>query len=312
MRLATLRVSADLRPAVVLGDRVLDLVAARARSGHARLLPGSLREILAAGEAGRELLDRVVEAASRRPDDFADAMRPAAEARFAAPLPEPRLVLSVGANYHAHLREMDTAPPETPMAFHKSVSSVIGPGETILLPRAAPDMVDWEGELTVVMGKPCHEVSEADALDHVAGYTIVNDVSARNWVKGAFRAEGMMGVIVAWEHNILGKLFPTFCPMGPVIVTADEIPDPHALDIKTRLNGEVMQDSNTSDLVFDVRRIISYYSKFLTFQPGDVITTGSPSGVGFGRKPQVFMKAGDVIEVEIDRIGVLRNPVAAA
>jgi acylpyruvate hydrolase len=118
--------------------------------------------------------------------------------------------------------------------------------------------------------------------------------------------------VPAWEHNILGKLYPTFCPIGPVIVTSDEVGDPHDLKLETRLNGEVMQSAHTSDLVFDLKQIIAYYSKFLTFHPGDVIMTGSPSGVGFGRKPQVFMKAGDVVEVTVEKIGTLHNTIRAA
>jgi acylpyruvate hydrolase len=172
-------------------------------------------------------------------------------------------------------------------------------------------MLDWEGEFTVVMGKACHRVKEAQALDYVAGYTIVNDVSARDWVAPIFAATGIMGPIHAWEHNVLGKMFPTFCPMGPVIATSDEVPDPGNVKIQTRLNGRVMQDANTDDLVFSVAKLIEYYSQFYLFKPGDCITTGSPSGVGFGRNPKVFMKAGDVIEVEVQGVGVLRNPISA-
>jgi 2-keto-4-pentenoate hydratase/2-oxohepta-3-ene-1,7-dioic acid hydratase in catechol pathway len=169
-----------------------------------------------------------------------------------------------------------------------------------------------EGEFTAVIGRTCHDVSETEALDYVVGYTIVNDVSARDFVAAAQAAQGMIPTIVAWEHNILGKLYPTFCPMGPYIVTADEIGDPNALHIETRLNGQIVQDSNTSDLVFNVAQIVAYYSKFLTFEPGDLITTGSPSGVGSGRKPQLFMRDGDTIEVTIEKLGTLRNPVRKA
>jgi 2-keto-4-pentenoate hydratase/2-oxohepta-3-ene-1,7-dioic acid hydratase in catechol pathway len=226
-----------------------------------------------------------------------------------APIPQPTLILSCGMNYHEHLREMNTPVPATPTAFTKNTASVIGPGEPILLPKAAPDMVDWEGEFTIVIGKPAFGVSEADALKHVAGYTIINDVSARNWVAPIFSVQGTMPAILAWEHNILGKQFPTFCPMGPSIVTADEVGDPGDLKLQTRLNGKVVQDTRTSDLVFDVPRLIAYFSKFYRLLPGDLITTGSPSGVGYGRTPKVFMKSGDTIEVEVERVGILRNPV---
>jgi acylpyruvate hydrolase len=301
MRLATIAISGQHRPAVILGDQVLDLIAARATSPAARLLPGSILEILAAEDAGRALLDRAIKET--------EARVPLASVKLAAPIPHPRMVLAIGANYRAHLEEMNTAIPMTPVSFHKNAAEVTGTGDDIVLPAIAPTMVDWEGEFAVVIGRRCHAVAEADALSHVAGYTIVNDVSARDWVAPAFTASGLIPTITAWEHNVLGKLFPTFCPIGPWIVTAEEIADPHNLAITTRLNGQVMQSSNTNDLVFNVAQIIAHYSRFLTFLPGDIISTGSPSGVGFGMKPQVFMKNGDTIEVEIEGIGRLRNQV---
>lgn len=231
--------------------------------------------------------------------------------KLRAPIPDPGLVLSVGMNYHEHLKEMKTPVPEKPAAFTKSVASIIASGEPIRVPPSHPDMLDWEGEFSVVIGKACHRVTAANALDYVAGYTLVNDVSARDWVASIFKAQGIMGPIHAWEHNLLGKMFPTFCPMGPCIVTRDELPDPADVHIRTRLNGQVMQSASTDDLVFSVVQLIEYYSQFYLFQPGDVITTGSPSGVGFGRNPQVFMKPGDVVEVEVKEIGILRNPIEA-
>jgi 2-keto-4-pentenoate hydratase/2-oxohepta-3-ene-1,7-dioic acid hydratase in catechol pathway len=221
------------------------------------------------------------------------------------------MVLSVGMNYHEHLKEMKTPVPEKPAAFTKSVASIIGPDEPIRVPPGNPSMLDWEGEFSVVIGKPCHRIKAAQALDHVAGYTLVNDVSARDWVAPIFSATGIMGPIHAWEHNLLGKMFPTFCPMGPVLATKDEVRDPGNVRITTKLNGKIMQDASTDDLVFSVVQLIEYYSQFYLFQPGDVITTGSPSGVGYGRNPKVFMKASDVVEVEVAGIGVLRNPVTA-
>jgi 2-keto-4-pentenoate hydratase/2-oxohepta-3-ene-1,7-dioic acid hydratase in catechol pathway len=204
---------------------------------------------------------------------------------------------------------MNTPAPKQPTGFFKSVTAVTGPGGPIRLPKSHPDMVDWEGEFSAVIGKPCHNVSEAEALQYVAGYTLINDVSARDWVAAVFKSEGIMGAIHAWDHNILGKQFPTFCPMGPSIATADEIPDPGKVDITTSLNGKVMQSACTDDLVFSIPKLIAYYSQFYLFRPGDVITTGSPAGVGYGRNPKVFMKAGDTIEVTVEGIGTLRNPV---
>jgi 2-keto-4-pentenoate hydratase/2-oxohepta-3-ene-1,7-dioic acid hydratase in catechol pathway len=149
-------------------------------------------------------------------------------------------------------------------------------------------------------------------MGYVAGYTICNDVSARDWVAGVFQAEGRFGPILGWERNILGKQLPTFTPCGPVMVTKDEIRDPHDLQLTTRLNGTVMQSTKTDDLIYKLPQLISYFSRYYRLEPGDFMTTGSPSGVGFGRNPKVFMKAGDTIEVEIEGIGTLSNRLAAA
>lgn len=312
MRYATIKTSHGLRPAVVVDDEILDIDAAQSLLAPDIAAPQSLLELIQLGSEGFDLVTNLLGAVGPKAAQLRSAgvLKPYASAKLAAPLTNPGMILSVGANYHEHLKEMNTAVPETPLCFYKSVASIIGTGEKIVPPKSNPDMIDWEGEFSVVIGTTCHDVSVEDALNYVAGYTIVNDVSARDWVAPALKAQGMVNTVVAWEHNILGKLFPTFCPMGPVIVTADEIPDPHNLTLETRLNGTVVQSTNTSDLVFNVAQIISYYSHFLTFRPGDVITTGSPSGVGFGRNPQVFMKSGDVIEVEVQNIGVLRNTIA--
>ena len=284
------------RAGVIDGEEIIDINTAD------RSLPSTLKGILEANALAR--VRKLLKSKKHR--------MPFRRARLAPPIANPGLVLSVGMNYHEHLKEMKTPVPEKPAAFTKSVASIIASGQPIVLPASHPDMVDWEGEFTVVIGKAGHRIPAAKALDHVAGYTIVNDVSARNWVAAIFQSQGIMGPIHAWEHNLLGKMLPTFCPMGPVIATKDEVPDPDDVKIVTRLNGQVMQDANTDDLVFSVVKLIEYYSQFYRFQPGDCITTGSPSGVGFGRNPKVFMKAGDTIEVEVSGIGVLSNPVKAA
>ena len=311
MRLATFKRDAALRVGLLVGrDSILDL----SRSKNAgKPWPADMLSILRGGEALLAGLRATERRVAADPDHFtaAGALVASDQVEFAAPLPNPGMILSIGANYREHLAEMNTPAPVTPLSFQKSLTSIIGAREPIVLPASNPDMVDWEGEFCAVIGRECHRVSEKDALDYVAGYTIINDVSARDWVAPALAASGMMNTIIAWEHNILGKLFPTFCPMGPAIVTADEIADPTNLHVETRLNGKVMQSANTSDLVFSVAAIIAYYSRFFAFRPGDVITTGSPSGVGFGRKPPLFMKPGDQIEVEIEGIGILSNPVVA-
>jgi|GraSoiStandDraft_13_1057314.scaffolds.fasta_scaffold06695_2 2-keto-4-pentenoate hydratase/2-oxohepta-3-ene-1,7-dioic acid hydratase in catechol pathway len=295
MKLVTMELDGRARAGVIAGDEIVDIHASDPA------LPSSLKQILEAGalERVRSLLG-------------SKTRIPRKSAKLLAPIPDPGMVLSVGMNYYEHLKEMKTPVPEKPAAFTKSVASIIGPGQPIKVPRNNPDMLDWEGEFSVVIGRPCHRVSAVHALDYVAGYTLVNDVSARDWVAPIFAAQGVMGPIHAWEHNLLGKMFPTFCPMGPAIVTRDELPDPGNVQIETRLNGRVMQSANTDDLVFGVARLIEYYSQFYLFRPGDVITTGSPSGVGYGRNPKLFMKPGDVIEVEVKEIGILRNPVENA
>ena len=314
MQLATIVRHDELRPAMAIGNDILDFRAAAKILPHCERVANSMFEIVSGGDEVVRLLQDIAGQVAGHEISLRDAgaLVPVAETKFAAPLPNPGMVLSIGANYHEHLREMNTVAPETPMGFYKSVASIIGHGDAIILPASNPDMVDWEGEFSVVIGRPCHHVNEAESLDYVAGYTIINDVSARDWVAPAFNAQGMIGQIVAWEHNILGKLFPTFCPMGPYIVTADEISNPDNLRLETRLNGIVMQSSNTSDLVFNVPKIIAYYSQFIQFRPGDIITTGSPSGVGYGRDPKLFMKPGDVVEVEIEGLGTLRNDIGGA
>jgi 2-keto-4-pentenoate hydratase/2-oxohepta-3-ene-1,7-dioic acid hydratase in catechol pathway len=295
MKLVTLEIDGKARAGLVDGEHIIDV---HACDGS---IPVSVRGILEAGalEHVRKLLGAKKNLIARK------------AAKLLAPIPNPGMVLSCGMNYHEHLKEMKTPVPEKPTAFTKSVASIIGPGQAIKVPPANPGMLDWEGEFSVVIGKPCHHVKAAQALDYVAGYTIVNDVSARDWVAPIFSAQGIMGPIHAWEHNLLGKMFPTFCPMGPVFATKDEVPDPNKVKLETRLNAKVMQSANTDDLVFSVAQLIEYYSQFYLFKPGDVITTGSPSGVGFGRNPKVFMKPGDVIEVEVQGVGILRNTVEA-
>lgn len=288
MKLVTVEVEGKPRPGRLANDHIVDLSS----------IGPDLRSILENGD-----LDRMRSVDGRR--------IPLGNARLLAPIQNPGIVLSVGMNYHEHLKEMNTPVPEKPAAFTKSVASIIGSEEPILIPPSNPDMIDWEGEFSVVIGKACHCVMAARALDYVAGYTIVNDVSARDWVAPVFSSTGVMGPIHAWEQNLLGKMFPTFCPMGPVLATKEDVPDPGNVKLQTRLNGTVVQSANTDDLVFSVPKLIEYYSQFYFFKPGDVITTGSPSGVGYARHPRMFMKPGDIIEIEVEGIGILRNFVQA-
>ena len=217
--------------------------------------------------------------------------------RLLAPL-EPTNILAIGLNYRRHAEESNMAPPDRPVLFIKPTSAVIGPDESIVLPLDS-DEVDYEAELAIVIGKTARDISQADALDYVLGYTCANDVSARDWQLRLDRQ---------WAR---GKSFDTFCPIGPAIVTIDEIPNPDALAIQMRVSGETLQSSQTSDLIFPVPEIIAYLSRGMTLLPGTVILTGTPEGVGMGRTPPRWLRPGDVCEVEVEGIGVLRNPVKA-
>lgn len=215
-----------------------------------------------------------------------------------APL-APTDIVCIGLNYRRHAAEGNQPIPEYPIVFMKTTSTLQHPGDPILLPtKLKSDAVDYECELAVVIGKPCKNVSKADALKYVFGYTCANDVSARDWQlkKGGSQ----------WCR---GKTFATFCPLGPCLVTADEIADPNALQIKTVLNGQTMQDWSTNDMIFDVPTLIEFLSGSTLLNPGTVILTGTPHGVGGARKPPVFLKHGDTVTIEIEKIGALTNPV---
>jgi len=206
-----------------------------------------------------------------------------------------RKIVAVGLNYKDHAIEAGLKIPSVPLCFAKFTSSLSGPFDPIQLP-AEDSEVDFEGELGIIIGRKARRVGESDAMGHVAGYVVFNDVSARKWQFD----DGQ------WTR---GKSCDTFAPNGPFLVTADEVPDPGALRITTRLNGEIMQDSNTNQLIFNIPKIVSYFSHSFTLDPGDLIATGTPAGVGFSRKPPVYMNDGDVVEVEIERIGRISNRV---
>ena len=211
----------------------------------------------------------------------------------------PTNILCIGLNYKKHAAESNSPLPKHPVLFIKNTASVQNPGDPIEIPVKLPSArVDYECELAVVIGRRCKNVSRTDALSYVLGYTCGNDVSARDWQRDGGGGQ--------WCQ---GKGFDTFCPLGPVLVTPDEIPNPNALRIRTVLNGETMQDWNTDDMIFDVPAIIEFLSASKTLLPGTVILTGTPHGVGFARTPPVWLKAGDTVSIEIEKIGTLTNPV---
>jgi 2-keto-4-pentenoate hydratase/2-oxohepta-3-ene-1,7-dioic acid hydratase in catechol pathway len=220
---------------------------------------------------------------------------PSQDAYWFAPVPRPGKIVCIGMNYHDHAAEIGLAVPKTPAIFSKFSSCVIAPGEPVVIP-ASSQQVDYEAELAVVIGRRASHVTAERAYDHVLGYTAFNDVTARDFQFGD----------VQWQR---GKSCDTFAPMGQTIVTTDEIPDPHALRIALTLNGTVMQESSTSQMIFRVPELIEFITRSITLEPGDVIATGTPPGVGYARKPPVFLQRGDVMEIHIDQIGALGNPV---
>jgi 2-keto-4-pentenoate hydratase/2-oxohepta-3-ene-1,7-dioic acid hydratase in catechol pathway len=221
-------------------------------------------------------------------------------AKRLAPI-EPRDIICIGLNYRKHAAEGNQPIPEWPVVFMKNSGTLQNPGDPIVLPRKLmSDAVDYECELAVVIGKDCYNVSKADALKYVLGYTCANDVSARDW---QMKYGGSQ-----WCR---GKTFATFCPLGPCLVTTDEIPDPNKLGIRTILNGQTMQDWNTDDMIFDVPTLIEFLSGSTRLAAGTIILTGTPHGVGGARKPPVFLQPGDTVTIQIDGIGSLTNPVIA-
>jgi 2-keto-4-pentenoate hydratase/2-oxohepta-3-ene-1,7-dioic acid hydratase in catechol pathway len=225
------------------------------------------------------------------------APRPLEEVRLLAPVPRPGKILCVGLNYRDHARETGQPIPTEPVLFSKFANSVVGPGADVVVPPEA-DQVDYEAELAVVIGRRASRVAAADALDHVAGYACANDVSARSL---QFRSS-------QW---LLGKAIDTFLPLGPWLVTADEVPDPQALGIRCLVNDELRQSSDTGQMVFGVAELVSFASRTITLEPGDLLVTGTPSGVGMASDPPRFLAPGDRMRVEVDGLGALDNTVRA-
>ncbi len=284
MRLATIQTGSGPRAAVWHDGGYVDLHATEPK------IPSSMRDILDIGPACLELAHEL----SQREDAV---KLEAGEVKLLAPVLNPRKIVCLGLNYKDHAAESGVPLPKDPVLFSKYATSLIGPDEPIILPPVSQE-VDYEAELVIVVGMKGRNISDEEALSYVAGYTIGHDVSARDW---QLKKDG--------KQWMVGKTFDTFAPTGPHLVTVDEIPDPHNLAIKLRLNGETMQDSYTNQMVFGVGATLAYLSQVFTLEPGDLIFTGTPPGVGFARIPPVFLKAGDVAEVEIEKLGVLRNSV---
>jgi 2-keto-4-pentenoate hydratase/2-oxohepta-3-ene-1,7-dioic acid hydratase in catechol pathway len=252
-------------------------------------LPATVKGVLALGAEGVQRARSALPIGTTKHDP--------AKATLLAPVPDPAKIVCLGLNYRDHAAESGMDVPSEPILFSKYATTLIGHGASIVLPPCSNE-VDYEAELVVVIGAGGRDIPRDRAMEHVAGYAVGHDVSARDWQLNKPGKQWMAG-----------KTFDTFAPVGPALVTADEVPDPQALGIRLQLNGRTMQDSNTNQLVFPVDEIVSYLSRIFTLETGDLIFTGTPPGVGMARKPPVWLQPGDIVEVEIDGLGTLRNPV---
>jgi 2-keto-4-pentenoate hydratase/2-oxohepta-3-ene-1,7-dioic acid hydratase in catechol pathway len=282
MKFVTFQGASRAEAGVVLGDRVVGLAGA----GFADMLA-----VLASGAEGRAKIENFVH------NPPADSIFPLASVRLLAPIPRPPKLICIGLNYRDHAAEAHQEIPKVPTIFAKFSNVVIGPGEAIVLPKISRKP-DYEAEFMFVIGTGGRHIAAQDWQRHVFGYTVFNDVSARDF----------QSVTSQW---MIGKTFDTFGPMGPYLVSADEIPDPHALDISLSIGGQVLQHSNTRELIFKIPDLVAYLSGVFTLEPGDVVATGTPGGVGFARKPPRYLQAGDEVVITIEGIGELRNPVVA-
>jgi acylpyruvate hydrolase len=254
-------------------------------------LPTDMIGFLEAAEEARTLVEQAVATAP------SEAIFNRADVTLKAPIPRPGKIMCIGLNYRDHAAETNKPIPEYPTVFSKYANTVIGPGEAIVIPQVT-NQVDYEVELAVVIGRRARHVSKSEALDYVGGYMPFNDVSARDYQNRTTQ----------WT---IGKTFDTFAPMGPALVTADEVQDPHNLNLRLSIGDEVLQSSNTRNLIFSIHDLIAYLSAVMTLEPGDVISTGTPSGVGAARQPQRFLQPGEVVRIEIEGLGILENPVVA-
>jgi 2-keto-4-pentenoate hydratase/2-oxohepta-3-ene-1,7-dioic acid hydratase in catechol pathway len=284
MRLVTFLSDQGPRAAGVRGNGYVDL--------HATdpALPVSLKALL---EQGAPALERAREAInSGKP-------LPKYNVKLLPPIPDPEKIICIGLNYADHAAETGAKLPSEPVVFNKFLTALRAHEDEIVLPKASQE-VDYEAELVVVIGKTARHVLRGEAMQYVAGYACGHDVSARDWQKGKPGGQ--------W---LLGKSFDSFAPLGPELVTADEVGDPGSLQVQLRLNGQLMQNSTTRQLIFPIDYLVAYLSQCVTLKPGDLIYTGTPPGVGMARKPPVWLQPGDIVEVEVEKVGILRNPVVA-
>jgi 2-keto-4-pentenoate hydratase/2-oxohepta-3-ene-1,7-dioic acid hydratase in catechol pathway len=283
MRLVTFEADGKVRPGVLTeANGIFDLSAAGFNS---------MLDVIEAAASEPKKIKSLVEASTP------NTAYSIGTVKLLAPIPKPRKLICVGLNYRDHAAETGSEIPDVPTIFNKFATSVIGPGDNIVLPKVS-SKPDYEAEFAFVIGKGGRHIKAEDWKNHIFGYTIVNDVSARDYQR-------------ATTQWLMGKTFDTFAPMGPWIVTADSIEDPHNLDISIEINGEILQKSNTRELIFKIPDLLTFLSSVFTLEPGDIVSTGTPAGVGVARNPPRFLKAGDDVAVKIPAIGELRNPVVA-
>ena len=283
MRLLTFEQGGLVRPGILAGtDTVVDLSIIGCHS------------VLQLIEAGPESLAKAGKLAVSSPGDSRHKLQ---NVKLLAPIPQPRKLICVGLNYRDHAAETNTPIPDVPTIFNKFATAVIGPGANIILPKVSK-MPDFEAEFAFVIGTGGRHIQAADWRKHIFGYTIVNDVTGRDYQR-------------ATSQWLMGKTFDTFAPMGPWIVTADEIADPHALDIQLEIDGEILQNSNTRELIFKIPELVAFLSSVFTLEPGDIVSTGTPAGVGVARTPQRFLKPNETVTVRIPAIGELTNRTVA-
>ncbi|MGG0409998.1 fumarylacetoacetate hydrolase family protein [Peribacillus simplex] len=287
MKIATFSVQTEQHIGLVKDDQIISLTALGPEE-----FPACMKKFI---ERGSELRSRAEQLIEQRVND--DAIFKLSEVNILPPISKPEKIICVGLNYFDHCKETGMEPPESPVIFSKYANAIAGHNDAIEIPINSTE-VDFEAELAFVIGREAKHVSEEEADDYVFGYTIMNDISARDL---QFQ-DGQ------WSR---GKTADTFAPFGPVIVTKDEVGDPHNLAISLELNGEIMQDSNTSNLIFTIPKIISFLSQSMSLMPGDLIATGTPPGVGMGRNPKIWLKNGDRMNVSIEKIGTLSNHVIA-
>ena len=304
MKLVTYVEGGERRAGLVVGDFVIDLERAssegRYGSQKVKPLPASLSQLLGEGDEALEDCSRIESYFAHLPVVKYPVRfcRPLQEVKLAPPIPDPQKIICIGMNYKDHCEEQKKPLPEKPVIFAKFPTALIGHNEPIVRPLVT-EQLDYEAELAVVIGKKGRNIPEPEGLSHVGGYTIMNDVTARD-------------IQFSDGQWVRGKSFDTFAPTGPYLTTRDEVPDPHTLSIRLTVNGELRQNSTTANMVFSVSFLVSYVSQACTLLPGDIISTGTPGGVGVFRKPPAFLEPGDIVSIEIDMLGTLENRVEAA